>query len=345
MKKEVKWVNCAKCVAILAVIIDHTKGVLYTNDNISYLSFFSVSLFIVISGMMSYLSNDRRKDEWGKSFIHAIHNILPAYLLATFVYQIIATGYFDFFSYIQYITHFNITGPFYYVLLYIQLMLISPLLYNTISRIPSKYQIFSEIILGAVILLISVMTTNYTNILDVYGGGGKLFGGTYLFLFYIGMLFSKHDLFGNITFKRSILTGSVSLLLCIIWGIFICHDRYELEAKLPFGNGINPPGFTLFIMAIIMLFLSFGIFSTFCYIRYLKWIVKLFSWLGKHTLYIFLYHRLFLDYFLNGFIAAENIWIKRVFYFTCMLLAPVLLEYVIGILRKLLGNGGKKQKK
>lgn len=41
--REVKWINCAKLVAILAVMTDHTYSLLYTDLGINMLSYFSVS--------------------------------------------------------------------------------------------------------------------------------------------------------------------------------------------------------------------------------------------------------------------------------------------------------------
>ncbi len=44
-KKSVVWIDCAKFLAILAVLIDHGKGILYEGETIQYISFFSVSVF------------------------------------------------------------------------------------------------------------------------------------------------------------------------------------------------------------------------------------------------------------------------------------------------------------
>ena len=33
--KEIKWINCAKAIAIIAVLVDHTNGILYSNPNIA----------------------------------------------------------------------------------------------------------------------------------------------------------------------------------------------------------------------------------------------------------------------------------------------------------------------
>lgn len=59
--KQILWLNCSKTVAVLAVLVDHTNGVLYTNQDIAYASYFSVSLFIIISGLTSYFSNSSGK--------------------------------------------------------------------------------------------------------------------------------------------------------------------------------------------------------------------------------------------------------------------------------------------
>ena len=56
MKQEIKWINCAKAVAVFAVLIDHTNGILYTHANIAMASYYLVSLFILISGMLSFTS-------------------------------------------------------------------------------------------------------------------------------------------------------------------------------------------------------------------------------------------------------------------------------------------------
>lgn len=56
MRREIKWINRAKAVAIFAVLVDHTYGILYTNVKVAMASNYSVSLFILISGILSYTS-------------------------------------------------------------------------------------------------------------------------------------------------------------------------------------------------------------------------------------------------------------------------------------------------
>ena len=50
------WVDMAKFLAIVGVMIDHTNGVLYTNQSIAFSSYYSVSLFILVMGVTNYWS-------------------------------------------------------------------------------------------------------------------------------------------------------------------------------------------------------------------------------------------------------------------------------------------------
>ena len=59
-KKQITWLNGAKLMAILAVMVDHTNGMLYTKPDVAYASYYSVSLFVILLGMTSYLSDSRR---------------------------------------------------------------------------------------------------------------------------------------------------------------------------------------------------------------------------------------------------------------------------------------------
>ena len=51
------WIDCAKAIAIMAVAVDHCNGMLYTNPIIAQASYFSVSLFVLLSGLTAWLSD------------------------------------------------------------------------------------------------------------------------------------------------------------------------------------------------------------------------------------------------------------------------------------------------
>ncbi len=62
-KQQIGWINCAKFFAILAVLVDHVKGILYEDETIQYIFFYSVTVFIFLAGMTAYYSLQNRKAE------------------------------------------------------------------------------------------------------------------------------------------------------------------------------------------------------------------------------------------------------------------------------------------
>ena len=54
VKQRIKWIDCAKTVAIIGVLIDHNNGLLYTNQVIAKGSYFGVSLFILLAGITAF---------------------------------------------------------------------------------------------------------------------------------------------------------------------------------------------------------------------------------------------------------------------------------------------------
>lgn len=123
--KRITWINCAKFVAILAVLVDHTYGTLYDDSNIQLLSWFSVSLFILLSGMTIYMSIERHPMGWMKTGFRLSKKIISAYCLSVVVYYIVMYRSFDLMLYIKFLLAFNIAGPHYFVLLYLQLIFVS----------------------------------------------------------------------------------------------------------------------------------------------------------------------------------------------------------------------------
>lgn len=186
---ERKWINCAKFVAIMAVLVDHTRNTLYRSNTVWTFSFYAVSLFVILSGMTSYISETRRKETYVSDFIHSGKKIFVDYCIATLIYQIAMYHYLDLALYFKYLLYFNISGPFYFVCLYLQLMLVKKILYLEIKNSSLKRDICSF----AVVLTISFLTEHFTNVLGVYSGGGKILGGTYLILFFIGMIMMKYE--------------------------------------------------------------------------------------------------------------------------------------------------------
>lgn len=343
LENRIIWIDLCKLIAIIGVLIDHTYNVLYSDAKIQLFSFYSVSLFIFVMGITSYHSLNKTSISCRKWIQNKSIGIIIPYLIATLIYLIYANRSFDIWAYFIHIIYFNMSAPFYYVALYLQLVIISPIIYLLLSKIDTlKLKWVYYAFLLVLILLISSLTTNYTNILSIYGGGGKLLGGNYLFLLFLGMCFSK--LVAGINVKQiyyylSLIGG---LILCFMWGNFIKRNSFELDSHIPFGPGLNPPSISLCTYALLIALTIYSlckILEPYSNIIPVKMLFKI-SQLGKHTLYIFLYHRLFLDgiipHISNYFgIVISNMWLKRLVYFTIMILGSISIEILFKWIKQL----------
>lgn len=343
-KKHLKWIDGTKFIALMAVMIDHTAGVLRYSQRIQLISFFSVSLFILISGITAWIHEEKKQASSLKKYGTSIKKITYAYFGATFFYQIFNHKFFDFSQYFYYIIHFNASGPFYFVLLYLQILIFRQpfkVILRKFGR--DKREVFFEGIILVIIIGISHITTLYTDILGVYGGGGKLFGGTYLILFYVGMLIAKHRLLEE-TKTRAIGCTIVFGGLWFLWIYMNYKNIDSVDSFISAGNLVNPPGMIIMLSACLVLPFSFGLFEILNQIR-ISWLSRIIEgvcYVGRHTLYIFLYHNLFLEYFLSPYVMIENIWLRRVVFLIVMiggsLMVEKLLTRLASMIKKLYDN-------
>lgn len=326
-KIHLKWIDASKGVAILAVLIDHSHGLLYSNNNISLWSYFSVTVFIFLSGITSYYSSERHKEKNIYSeIIRKVKGIVIPYAIATCVYQLTITKKLFLSEYLSHFIKFDITPPFYFIVFYIQLIIISPYIYMFLNQWKSKI-VHGVIILFSVI--ISIMCIRYTFILDVWGGGKYLFGGSYLLVYMLGEMSAHYGL--PLRKDRNVFKFMVAVAAVIICMIWLSVYRFNLDYWInkPFGEGLNPPGVTLILYSgcIVM-----ALYYIFAYIetsksRILVEIYKNLSFIGRYSLYVFLYHKLILDYFLVS-IDMVNIWIKRVAYIVAMIGIPIMIKKI-----------------
>lgn len=335
MRERVYWIDIAKAFAILGVLIDHTRNVLYTDVRIAFLSYFSVGLFVFLMGITNYWSLLRVKGALGKSTARRCWKLFGPYMTATFVYSVFIDRALIFDNYVVRIIHFSASGPLYFVLLYIQLIAISPILFVLMKSLDGPGKHIYEILLLLCVTGIAFLTTNYTQIMDVYGGGGVLFGGTYLILFYCGMWLGKYHSTIIERMSGKVVSWLVFILgICatVCWWLFISRDQLGIDQRVPFGNGFNPPSVSFMVYALL---LALVLFSTELTLRgsnpSVARVKKALGFLGRHTLYIFMYHRLFLDFVMEPFMAASGIdpanrLVKIVVCFCFMIGGPILIE-------------------
>lgn len=163
-------------------------------------------------------------------------------------------------------------------------------------------------------------------------------GGTYLILFYVGMILSKYNIFGKISMKKSILCTGVFGTLWVAWNSYSINNWLVIDDKLPWGLGINPPGITLMLSALFMLFFCYGVFTLLERQKYTGMITSVLGLIGRNTLYIFLYHRFYLDFILSRHMPINNIMIRWVVYIFVMIFGSIMIEYALVILKKCINS-------
>ena len=341
---EIRWINAAKLIAILAVMTDHTHQRVYTNYRIAWASYFAVTVFVFLSGITSFYSCRRHKGEpLLQNFIRRAGKILVPYAAATFLYQIAENRFWNFKVYVDYLLNFNASGPFYFVIFYVQLLAVSPFLYAVIVFINEKlhkwYRWVGFFLSACAVLIVAILCFNYTCIKESFYGGGKyLLGSSYLLIYYFGIIFGGLNIvFPSI--KAELISFLTAGIVTVAWYEFTYSDSYRIDSYLPLGSGSNPPGITLIVYGVLVIWLLFSLFSYMEDCKY-QWMNRIVDWLyqgGKYSIYIFLYHRLVLDYFLPRVeyrvVLPEGI-IKVIIYFGLMIAFPILGKKCYSFIRK-----------
>ena len=333
-KNRVLWIDCAKTMAMLAVLVDHSYGVFYTNSWIATSSYFSVVVFVILSGMTQNMVMNNRKTISGGGQWTRILKLIRDYAIAVFILQCFYSGKFDLKTYISYLLNFNIQGPYYFLVFFIQLVAISPLLiqwnrYCGVRRRTVLYHLVTFVTLG----IIAAIAINYTYILPVHGGGQYLFGGTFLLLYYLGIALEGNKLF-QIESKKILCVLSVILILVWCTWIVLMHNGVLLFDKWMeryWGAGFNPPSVQSIVYGIISLFLFYAMFSFLQKSdnRIVNHLLKGIAWFGRYTLYIFMYHLVVRDMFIRYMPwITKNMIIYRVV-FIAMFIIPAIVAYII----------------
>lgn len=174
------WINVCKFIAIFAVLLNHTgNGYCFNSELIYVFSWYCVPLFILLSGITSYLSIHRHGQDQGiKELFRRVKPIIYAYLLADAVYVFGNHHYhFDVATYLVSLVNFTESGPFYFVLFYVQLIIVSPILYRFINF--ANRQRYSKIhfaIQFCIILFVGAITLKCTYIVHTWGGDSTFWG-------------------------------------------------------------------------------------------------------------------------------------------------------------------------
>ena len=276
-------------------------------------------------------------------YVGKVGSFLLQYAIATFFVLIFYSKSFDLKTYINHVLNFSAQAPYYFVLFYIQLVLVTPILITWYNFCESrKFSIIYHIITLGVITLLSSLSIKYTFMLNVHGGGKNLLGGTYFLLYYLGICLAPLIVLPRKMLLKFILS-LIFIALNVTWFVlmyfkFVSVDLYLIDYL---GYGFNPPSVTLMVYAVLMFF-GFGWFFIFLEnlkVAFLTKILKVIAYIGKLTLFIFLYH-LLVKQVLVTYLQPTNQFVCFVI-FVMIILLPVIFITIERKIKKVVTSGAE----
>ena len=300
-RKEIGWLNFLKGIAIMAVVFDHMHNFLYQSEYLWSLSFYSVTLFTFVAGITSCLK------------------ILIPYAVATAFYIFTKNQFFDLKTYLEALVTFSGAAPFYFIVYFIQLIVIAPVLFLVIYKIKLKSLHVLFLIITAAF---SVLCLKFTYIIKTWGGGQYLFGSTYLLIFVLGIYCWKN---------RSVLKRPKINRYFLIVGL-VGISAFLIFNLLQYKKLINPPGLLIMLYTTCIFAVVFS-----CYyfqekkaknwkIRPAKYIEKI----GHYSMDIFLYHLLLIMVFekIGSVLHFDNNVLYAMAVYSIAIVMPILMRIV-----------------
>lgn len=113
-KKRINWLDCTKTIAIMAVIVDHCNGGLYTNPKIAQASYFSTSLFVLLAGISADLAFEKDVKSGKNKTFQRLEKIFIQYAFATLILTCYLNKFFDLKIYLSNVINFSASGLYYY---------------------------------------------------------------------------------------------------------------------------------------------------------------------------------------------------------------------------------------
>lgn len=337
-RRREAWVDCGKLAGNVLVVLLHSIETLEQGDTVKNAVGVAVTLLLFLAGYTAYASTARYFAKADRQpvfyeILRRLGSILPAYALATFACIVMENHGFQLEAYLDALLHFNATSAFYFVLIYCQLTALSPALYllavrfNALGR---AKRLACQAACMAMLLGVSYFCVHYTYMLPLFSGGRMLFGGTFLMVYYAGMLFANAKRRAQ-TPRRLALTAVVFLILCALCVGWINRYGYRMEDWIgcAFGPGYNPPGLTLALYGACAVGFLYALCGWMERARspVLQRIVRAWAWCGRYAVYIFLYHRL-LQAFPLSLLAIESLAARRVVHLLVLVGVPILGGWV-----------------
>lgn len=343
ISKRITWIDCAKAVAMIAVVIDHSGDFIYDSYWVRLATYYAVTLFILLSGVSTWLAVQKGKRitlvSQGKKAI----KLFIQYACATLITVICFNRFFDLKTYISCLFSFNAQFIYYFLFLYLQILLVSPFLIEWCKICNNQkcsliFHLFTVIILA----VFCAFSIKYTYTLPLEIGGQYLFGGTYLLVYYLGVLLANYKCF-EIDQKFLKKLAIVSIILWVVWYYLYGSGKLIIDDYLTWfwGNERRPPKIQMIIYTVITLFVCYSVFSLLemSKNRIVKGVMQFITYIGRNTINIYLYHMWVRALMTNLFPDIQNVLAKWIVYFIPMLVLPVIMVNVsVKLFHKFMGD-------
>lgn len=296
MKREI-WIDILKGIAIFAVVLDHAFYLFpeYRNTVIWQHTYFSIPWFVFLSGAANTFSAVKKRWRFPGTYItfwrKRVGGIVIPYILASAVafiflnYPHIDTG-----KLIREILYFSTQPPFYFINLILQLYFLYPLIYSLTDQANKIWQ------RGMLVIFIFILSFKIFLVSGPpwpFSPTGAIFGGRLLFVFFLGMIIVKWKFWESKLMKI---------------GAIITFIAYELFLIISNGNFLETINFHSVAWSVSLLWVAYWLVGFlarhlgfprsrhplfFCYRKTYK-IIDLLAYLGRHSLFIYLFHFLIL---------------------------------------------------
>lgn len=336
IKSRINWIDCTRFVAITAVVVNHNARLMYQSDWIEYFSLFSVTLFILVSGVSTYFSYE--KNEY--KIISFKTNLLKQ---RTLIKRIVIAGFINFLfvflfsrqqETINYYYVLTLDGMGYFVVFFIQLKIITPLLLSIFKKCDKQCHPWVwHCITLFIILIVSLILMKYCRVFPFYGGGAYLFGGTYLFIYYVGIVLGSSRIFEIKNKNIIFVIFCVSLIACMSFVYLQISSNFYFNRVFStvLGEGLNPPGLFISVYSVLVLMVCYAFFTIVesISVTFIKKIIICISILGRNSLYIYMYHLLIRKIIFGLFPGvANNLMMLRFIVFPLMIVGAPLFVFL-----------------
>lgn len=316
-REREQWIDWIKGVCMIAVVLNHTYGVLYTSRRILYSTVFAVMLFVFMSGWNS--GNSMKEWMWSdRDYIYRktgrrIWKIWGPYILSIALFCILLYHRLDIPVFMNYLFDFSVWGS-YFVCFLTQLILAAPFIFMFFQHWENK--IVLQLAVLAVTGILSLLSVYYTSAGNFLFGAKYILGGVYFFIFSLGIFCSFHM---EEIFRHKALAGGISFF-------YMCCFQISGCGKEAWGKDLSLPVmlYSLSVFAVLYwvghqerLFERGGVF----------WIFRTTALFGRYSLYIFLFHFPLIALFSETAPGGKILGVVfKCISFACVLYVPVLMN-------------------